>query len=55
VEDNTHKYVIAAAANGSSDYTMYSFDALSAGKLDAVSVGASGTDPAGSIAIAATH
>jgi len=55
VEDNTHKYVLAAAANGSSDYTMYSFDALSAGKLDAVSVGASGTDPAGSIAIAATH
>ena len=54
-EDNTQKYVIAAAANGSNDYTMYSFDALSAGKLDAVSVGASGTDPAGSIAIAATH
>ena len=55
VEDNTQKYVIAAAANGSNDYTMYSFDALLAGKLDAVSVGASGTDPAGSIAIAATH
>ena len=54
-EDNTHKYVIAAAANGSNDYTMYNFDALTAGKLDAVSVGASGSDPAGSVAIAATH
>lgn len=54
-EDNTHKYVIAAASNGSYDYTLYSFDALAAGKLDAVSVGASGSDPAGSVAIAATH
>ncbi len=55
VEDNTDKYVIAAASNGSYDYTLYSFDALTAGKLDAVSVGASGSDPAGSIAVAATH
>ena len=54
-EDNLHKYVISAASNGSNDYTMYSFDALSAGKLNAVAVGASGSDPAGSWAIAATH
>ena len=54
-EDNTHKYIISAASNGSYDYTLYSFDALTSGKLDAVSVGASGTDPAGSVAIAATH
>jgi hypothetical protein len=55
VEDNTDKYVIGAAVNGSYDYTLYSFDALTSGKLDAVSVGASGSDPAGSIAVAATH
>lgn len=55
VEDNSNKYVIAAASAGSNDYTVYSFDALTAGKLDAVSVGASGSDPAGSIAVAATH
>ena len=55
VEDNTDKYVIGAAANGSYDYTLYSFDALTVGKLDAVSVGASGSDPAGSNAVAATH
>ena len=54
-EDNTQKYVVGAASNGSSDFTLYSFDALSAGKLDAVSVGTSGSDPAGSVAVAATH
>ena len=55
VEDNTAKYVIAAALGGSNDYTLYSFDALIAGKLDAAAVGASGSDPAGAIAVAATH
>ena len=55
VEDNTDKYLVGVASNGSYDYTLYSFDALSAGKLDAVSVGASGSDPAGSGAVAATH
>ena len=55
VEDNSKKYLVAAASNGSYDYTLYSFDALTAGKLDAVSVGASGSDPAGSVAVAATH
>jgi 6-phosphogluconolactonase (cycloisomerase 2 family) len=55
VEDNSDKYLVGVASNGSYDYTLYSFDALTAGKLDAVSVGASGSDPAGSIAVAATH
>ncbi len=54
-EDNSGKYLIGVALGGSYDYTLYSFDALSAGKLDAVATGASGTDPAGSIAVAATH
>ena len=55
VEDNSSKYIVGAALNGSYDYTLYSFDALTAGKLDAVAVGASGSDPAGSVAVAATH
>jgi 6-phosphogluconolactonase len=55
VEDNSKNYVIGASLNGSYDYTVYSFDALTAGKLDAVSVGASGSDPAGAVAVAATH
>jgi 6-phosphogluconolactonase (cycloisomerase 2 family) len=54
-EDNTSKYVVGVALNGSYDYTLYSFDALTGGKLDAVAVGASGGDPAGSVAVAATH
>lgn len=55
VEDTTKKYVIAAASGGSSDVTLYAFDALSSGKLDAVGVIASGSDPAGSVALAATY
>ena len=53
--DNSGKYVIAAAAGGSSDLTLYGFDALNAGKLNALAVAVSGTDPAGSIALATTH
>lgn len=53
--DNSGKYVIAAAFGGSSDLTLYGFDALVSGKLDALAVSASGTDPAGSIALATTH
>ncbi len=53
--DNSGKYVIAASFGGSSDLTLYSFDALALGKLDALAVYTSGTDPAGSIALATTH
>ncbi len=53
--DNSGKYVVAASSGGSSDLTLYSFDLLTAGKLDAVAVSASGTDPAGSLALATTH
>ncbi len=53
--DSSGKYLIAAASGGSSDVTLYAFDAVTAGKLDAVAVAASGTDPAGSVAVAATH
>ena len=54
-EDNSHKYIVAAAEGGSSDLTLYSLDAITAGKLDAIGTVASGTDPAGTLAIATTH
>ena len=54
-EDNSDKYIIAAAAGGSNDLTLYSLDAITGGKLDAVATAASGTDPAGTLAIATTH
>ncbi len=53
--DRSGKYVLAAASGGSPDLTLYSFDSLTSGKLDAVAVAASGTDPAGSVALATTH
>ena len=53
--DNSGKYLIAASFGGSSDLTMYSFDTSTGGKLDKVATAASGTDPAGTIALAATH
>ncbi len=55
VEDNSKTYIISAAFGGSNDYTLFAFDAIAPGKLDALSVGASGTEPAGAIAVAATH
>ena len=53
--DNSGKYLIAAAYGGSSDLTLYGFDALTPGKLNALAVYSSGTDPAGAIALATTH
>jgi 6-phosphogluconolactonase (cycloisomerase 2 family) len=54
-EDNTHKYVIAAAAGGSSDLTLYGVGVLSAGVLSPIATAVSGTDPAGTLAVATTH
>ena len=53
--DNTAKYILGASEGGSPDLTMYSFDATVAGKLDSAATVASGTDPAGSVMVAATH
>lgn len=53
--DNTGKYLVAASSGGSSDVTLYGFDAVTSGKLDALATAASGTDPAGSVAVAMTH
>jgi len=57
-EDNTHAYIIAGSYGGTPDLTLYQFDAFTAlapGKLDAIATTASGTDPAGTIAVATTH
>lgn len=53
--DNSGKYLVASAPLGASDVTLYGFDAITPGKLGAVAVAASGVDPAGSLAVAATH
>ena len=55
VRDNTGKYVVTASYGGTPDLAMYSFDATTLGKLDTATTAVSGTDPAGSIALAATH
>jgi 6-phosphogluconolactonase len=53
--DRTGTYILAAANAGSPDLTMYSFDSVTAGKLDLSATSATGTDPAGAVAIATTH
>ena len=53
--DNSGKYILAAASGGGSDLTLYGFDAVIPGKLNALAAMASGTDPAGSVALATTH
>ena len=53
--DSSGDYLLAAANGGSSDLTMYSFDSTTAGKLDLSAATATGTDPTGPVAIAATH
>lgn len=53
--DKTGKYLLAAATGGDPDLTMYSFDTAVPGKLDTATSVATGVDPAGAVAIAATH
>jgi 6-phosphogluconolactonase (cycloisomerase 2 family) len=53
--DKAGTYLLAGALGGSPDLSMYSFDATTAGKLNSVTSAASGTSPAGVIAVAATH
>ena len=52
--DSTGKYLLAAAVNGSSDLTMYSF-AAGTGALTSVATTNTGTDPAGASLLALTH
>jgi 6-phosphogluconolactonase len=53
--ERTGKYLLAAANGGSPDLTMYSFDIATPGKLDPATSIATGTEPAGAVAIALTH
>lgn len=53
--DSTGKYLLAVAVNGAPDLTMYSFDITVPGKLDPATSVATGTDPAGAVALALTH
>jgi 6-phosphogluconolactonase (cycloisomerase 2 family) len=55
--DNSGKYVIAANSGGSgtTDVTLYEFDALNSAQLDALATYANGSGTTGSVAVAATH
>jgi 6-phosphogluconolactonase (cycloisomerase 2 family) len=53
--DKSGDYLLAVANGGSPDLTMYSFDSTTAGKLDLSATIATGTDPTGAVALAATH
>ncbi|HVC89889.1 MAG TPA: hypothetical protein VND66_04615, partial [Acidobacteriaceae bacterium] len=49
--DSTGKYLLVINAGGSPDLQVFSFDATIGGKLDSVVSTATGTDPAGAIAL----
>ena len=53
--DNSGSYLLAAAQGGTPDLALYSFDPTTAGKLNLAASTATGTDPTGAVAIAATH
>jgi 6-phosphogluconolactonase len=55
VRDKSGDYIVAVSGSGSSDVTLYGFDAYTTGRLDAILGVVSGTDPADSVAAAATH
>jgi 6-phosphogluconolactonase len=53
--DNSGSYVLSISNNGSPDLAMFSYDSATTGKLDLSTSTATGTDPTGPVAIAATH
>jgi 6-phosphogluconolactonase len=53
--DNSGDYLLSASNSGSPDLAMFSYDSTSTGKLDLATSVAAGSDPAGAVAIAATH
>jgi 6-phosphogluconolactonase len=54
--DSSGAYLLAAAAGGAPDLTMYNFDATTAGQLDTdVKVATGASEPSGALAIATTH
>ena len=55
VEDNSHQFVFAVDFDGNPDLVGYTFDSTTAGNLDKVISGQTGTDPVQAGAIAAIH
>jgi 6-phosphogluconolactonase (cycloisomerase 2 family) len=53
--DRSGDYLLAISNTGNPDLTIYSYDATTAGKLDEAASTATGSDPTGAFAIAATH
>ena len=53
--DKSTKYLLAGANGGTPDLSMYSFDVTTLGKLNLATSTASGTQPAGVVAVALTH
>jgi 6-phosphogluconolactonase len=55
--DNSGNYLfsISSSITGGYDISMYSYDSTTVGKLDVVTSMTTGIDPAGAVAIAATH
>jgi 6-phosphogluconolactonase len=53
--DKSGKYLLAASRGGSPDLSMYSFDAVTTGKLNLATSTATGTGITGAIAVALTH
>lgn len=53
--DSSGKYLLAAAFGGNPDLSMYSFDTAIPGKLIPATSTATGTNPAGAIAVVLTH
>jgi 6-phosphogluconolactonase len=53
--DQSGKYLLATALGGSPDLSMYSFDAVTAGKLNLATSTATGTGTSSAVALALTH
>jgi 6-phosphogluconolactonase (cycloisomerase 2 family) len=53
--DSSGDYLLAAAIGGDPDLSMYSFDAVTPGRLDLATSTATGTGTQGAIAVALTH
>jgi 6-phosphogluconolactonase len=52
-EDNTGTYVLAVNSGGSPDLSAFTFDATTAGKLDAYATPATGSDPVQAVSVVA--
>jgi hypothetical protein len=53
--ESTGKYLLASAFGGSPDLTMYSYDATTAGQLDKVATGSTGSTTGGALQVVVTH